>query len=184
MTLTAGVEVEIGLDTCVSTSICPIGFGGRDAVIIAKPPAKRPMLDAVGHRVKRVGTFRRILLWLTTSFLWPWTFEEMAVRRPLLSVSDLRKHGVSVHFADDKDENDYLVIQNHHVPLQLKNGIFILRAEIKSAETIASIPQMVENTWCLVEYACYPDSEPTSSFQRCGHQAKRLGVFNCDLTRR
>ena len=89
-----GVEVEIGLDTCASTSVCQIGFGGRDAIIITKPPAKRPMLDASGHRVKRVGTFRRVLLWLATFLLWPWTFEEMAVRRPLLSVSDLRRHGV------------------------------------------------------------------------------------------
>ena len=182
------IKVEIGLDTCASTSVCPVGFAGKLAICTSRKPVKRALLTATGHNVPRRGKYRMVPLWLLGCLLWPWRFEEMEVRRPLIAVSELRKHGIPVHFAEDRDAEDYITIQEQKIPFYLRGGIFVLEAELKFGKTLAALPAVLPpaqgNNWCVVEYGCYENSELTSAFQRRGQEGKRLGLFNTNLARR
>ena len=81
------LEVEIGVDSCASTTVCPIGFGGSAAKIHQSKIGQRPLLHAGGDAVEKSGAKRIIPIWFTKEVSKDIEFEEAGVRRPLFAVS-------------------------------------------------------------------------------------------------
>ena len=131
----------------------------------------------------RRGVYRQVPLWFAADFMEPMEFEEMRVRKPLLAVSYLEKLGVRVHFADDGDPDHYLLIRGHKIPMHQKNGIYVIKAQVKSPAEISALPEHPRATWCIVEWASWPDSELTEAFVRLGHTGRRLGLHNANLAK-
>ena len=116
----------------------------------------------------------------------------MNVRKPILSVSNLRTHGATVHFSP---AGDYLQYENLKYELKERGGLYYLPVKIKGKrqqepaewsgefEELDEIFATEKSPWLLLEWCCEHDSRLASWFVANGHAAVRLGLLEWDLRR-
>ena len=106
------------------------------------------------------------------------TFKVMDVKKPMMSVSGLHKHGVDVHFTET---GAYLERRGKRCPLHEVGNLFYLPVRLRGEGVTAVMSKDKAGPWLLIEWCCEDDSKMAGWFLRAGHPAMRLGRPQWDL---
>ena len=153
---------------------------------LAMKPVKdgQPSPVAADGRELRVYGERRVPLVLENGDRVTVLFRVLDVKRPILSVSELCKHGVTVKF---QPSHGTMVRNGKSLPLVTKGSLQFLPVRLDGQNVTVKIPAQIaevketKKPWMLYEWACEPDSALAEWFMNAGHAACRLHLPRWDL---